>query len=58
MAKKMKKAIYKLMNNAMYGKTMEKLRDRIDVRFASNKKYYLKWLSKPIYMAEKYFTMI
>ena len=42
MAKKMKKAFYKLMNNAMYGKTMEKLRDRIDVRFASNKKYYLK----------------
>ena len=41
-AKKMKKAFYKLMNNAMYGKTMEKLRDRIDVRFASNKKYYLK----------------
>ena len=31
------------MNNTVYGKTMEKIRNRIDVRFVSNKKYYLKW---------------
>ena len=35
------------MNNAMYGKTMEKLRNRIDLRFISNEKEYLKWTSKP-----------
>ena len=36
-----------LMNNAIYGKTMEKLRNRIDLRFISNEKENLKWTSKP-----------
>ena len=36
------KALHKLMNNTVYGKTMEKIRNRIDVRFLRNKKYYLK----------------
>ena len=31
------KALYKLMNNAVYGKIMENLRNRIDVKIASNK---------------------
>ena len=39
------------MNNAVYGKTMKKLRNRIDVLLVSNKKYYLKWTSKPSYMS-------
>ena len=30
------KALYKLMNNAAYGKAMENLRNRIDVRPLSN----------------------
>ena len=34
------------MNNAIYGKTMEKLRNRIDVRLINNEKDYLKWASK------------
>ena len=37
----------------MYGKTMENLRNRIDVRLVSNKKDYLKWTSKPSYMSHK-----
>ena len=32
------KAMQKLMNNAVYGKTMKNLRNRIDVRPVSNKK--------------------
>ena len=40
------------MNNPEYGKTMENLRNRIDV---SNKKDYLKWASKPRYMLQKIF---
>ena len=49
------KALYKFMNNAVYGKTMESLRNRIDVKLLSSKKYYLKWTSKPSYMSHKIF---
>ena len=36
------KALYKLMNNAVYRKTTEKLRNRIDVKLLTNIKDYLK----------------
>ena len=50
-----KKALYKLMNNAVYGKAMGNARNRIDVQLVSNKKGYLKWTSKPSYMSHKIF---
>ena len=49
------KAQYKLMNSALYGKTMGNLRNIIDVKLVSNKKDYLKWKSKPSYMSHKIF---
>ena len=48
----------KLINNAVHGKTKRNLRNRIDVRLISNEKEYLKWISKPSYMSQKYLTMI
>ena len=34
---------------------MENLRNRIDVRFVSNDRDYLKWTSKPSYLSQKIF---
>ena len=49
-----RKALRKSMNNAIYGKTLENVKDRIDVRLV-NKKEYLKCISKPRWMSHKIF---
>ena len=43
------------MNNAIYGKTMENLRNRVNVQLVNNEKDYLKCTSKPSYMWHKIF---
>ena len=43
------------MKNSVYRKTMENLRNRIDVKNVSNKKDYLKWTFKLNYMSHKVF---
>ena len=43
------------MENAVYGKTMENLKNRVDVKFVSNEKDYLKWTSKLSYVSHKTF---
>ena len=43
----------KLMNNAARGITIENLGNRFDIRLVSNKKDYLKWISKPNYISQK-----
>ena len=44
------------MINGVYVKTMENLRNRIDVIDVSNQKDYLKQASKPSYMSQKIFV--
>ena len=43
------------MNHGIYGKTMENVRNRIDVKLVNNEKDYLKCTSKPNYMSYKVF---
>ena len=50
------KYFFKLMINSVYGKTMENLRKRINVRFVNNKTDFLKYTSKPTYVTHKLFN--
>ena len=42
------------MINSVYGKTMENLRKRINVRFVNNEKDFLNYTSKPTYVTHYY----
>ena len=44
----MEKHWYRLINNAMYGKVMENLKIRTNVKLVNNEKDYLKFAPKPI----------
>ena len=44
------------MNNVVYGKLMENLRNKVDVRLVNNKNDYLKWTPKPSFITQKLFN--
>ena len=50
------KDFFKLMNNSVFGKTMENLRKRVDVRLVTNEKKLFKLTSKPTYVSCKIFN--
>ena len=51
----LKKVFFKLMINSVYGKTMENLRKRINIRIVNNEKYFLKYTSRPTHISHKIF---
>ena len=49
------KNLFKLLNNAVYGKIMENMRKRIKIRITINEKDFLKYCSRPEYISHKKF---
>ena len=49
------KNLFKLLNNAVYGKTIENMRKRVKIRITTNKKDFLKYASRPTYIGHKKF---
>ena len=51
----LEKDFFKLMINSVYGKTMENVRKRINVRLVNKAEDFLKYASKPTYITHKIF---
>ena len=51
------KDYFKLMNNAVFGKTMENVRGRMDVKCAFDEEYFKKYTSKPNFNTADYIDL-
>ena len=51
----LKKNFFKWMINSAFGKTMENLQKRINVRLVNNEKDFLKYTSRPTHITHKIF---
>ena len=52
------KDIFKLMNNSVFGKTMENIRNRVDIHLITDKKQVSKFISNPIINIERSLVII
>ena len=50
------KDFFKLMNNSVFGKTMENLRKRQDIKLVTDEEKLLKWASRPSFISCKIFN--
>ena len=55
-ANSFEKNYFELMNNSVFGKTMENLRKRVSAKLVNNAKVYVKCISKPIFVSQKIFS--
>ena len=49
------KNLYKLLNNCFYGKSIENIRKRINVKLINDKRSYQKCVNKPSFISQKIF---